>query len=292
MFEAWLAGQCAHGRRIYPRDECELDDALADWTAAHMTNGKQRGQLKNCRNARLYIIKWDPSMSLKYALTVMNGWDKRVPAKPTIPMPKGLMLLMVEWFLVMNDLEMATIVSLSFELMLRTQSELLGIHVNDIRLPGTARSWTGSNFGTMHLRDTKTHDHDSVTLRPGLSTSLLKRWVMLQRQRGTQGKLFTFGATTYRRRFLRCLKALGLPDDHPYSPYSLRHGGATHLHMTGTPIAEIASRGRWRRHNTCERYVSSGRALLGSANLPESLKGLARKLLDDPYQLIRRYFSA
>ena len=292
-FVGWLEDEVLFGRRLWPRDETELDETFADWVGERLDNSHARGVLQDCRNARHFICFFDPSMKLKYANRALNGWNNLVPANTTTPMPEGLMLLMVEWFLVSDDLQMAVLVAMSFEYMMRTQSELLDADLADVLLPGGAKGWWRSKHGALQLRDTKTAAFDSVTLDANLATDLLVR-LYAQRKRARRqnrgarrsDKLFTVSQDTFQRRFHECLRALGLPDDHPFRPYSLRHGGATDMHMRGVDIRKIVSRGRWRRQSTCERYVSTGRAILGTLKLPKALKRRSKKLMERPSRLL------
>lgn len=290
---AWLEDEVLFGRRLWPRDEKELDEAFADWVGERLEDNHARGALQDCRNARHYICFFDPSMKLRYASRALNGWNNLVPANTTTPLPEGLVLLMVEWFLTDDDLQMAVIVAMSFEYMMRTQSELLDADLADVLLPGGAKGWWRSKDGALQLRDTKTAAFDSVTLDGNLATDLLVRLYARRKQARRQDrtarrsdKLFTVSPNAFQRRFHECLRALGLSNDHPFRPYSLRHGGATDMHMRGVDIHRIVSRGRWRRQSTCERYVSAGRAILGTLKLPKALRRRSKKLMKHPGRLL------
>ena len=63
-----------------------------------------------------------------------------------------------------------------------------------------------------------------------------------------------------------------------YVPHSLRHGGATHDHITGVPLEEILRHGRWAAVKSARHYVQSGRALLLTTAVPAEVAALARKL--------------
>ena len=73
----------------------------------------------------------------------------------------------------------------------------------------------------------------------------------------------------YYRLFKSVVAELGLSP--AFVPHSLRHGGTTQLHLSGWSMESTKHRGRWRRLDTAERYIQSGRALLGSALVPEEV---------------------
>ena len=73
----------------------------------------------------------------------------------------------------------------------------------------------------------------------------------------------------YRSLFKRAVAALGLSAT--YVPHSLRHGGATTLYMSGVSVENIKVRGRWKRLDTCERYIQSGEAAMGVVLAPAAV---------------------
>ena len=281
---------------MMPVTEDELDDALVDWTEHEMEWNHRRGNMQTCARARHMICLLDPSMKLKWMHNAIKGWDRLVPAEKYTPMPKGLQLMMVEWFLLRGDLQNATIIALSFEYMCRTPSELMVRQMKDVDLPGAVEDWTGSTKGSISLTKTKNALYDSITLDSNLATELLviyyeRRRKVLRRtlRRGDRGDalLFPISDQSFRRRFKACLADLGLPDDHPYKPYSLRHGGTTDMYLEGHSTADITTRGRWKDAKTCNRYISSANANKEALKLPEHLRKKSKKLLKDPRRLLR-----
>jgi len=291
-FRKWLEKEyCGARGHSFPCSEDDIDDALAAWMASEMTRNPNRGNMELCANARRYILHYDSgSLRLKYSARMIAGWNKLVPPAATAPISRGLMLLMTQWFLDDDDLEMATIVSLSFECLMRPRSELLPRLMRDVSLPGAAADWTGSDCGALRLHGTKAKAHDCVDLLNDVSTFLLSIW---QGRRADEGagprdRLFKLNSARMRLRFYECLEALGLgaATDHSYRPHSLRHGGATHMSMAGSSIRDIAHRGRWASDKSAEIYISAGRATEAVFPASKRLAKRARRLLRRPFRLL------
>jgi integrase len=284
------------GHRLMPATEDELDDALVEWTEQCMADDPRRGPLQDCARARQYIMLWDPKQKLGYMKNAIKGWDRLVPGKRRVPIPVGLHLLMVRWCLLDGDLETATLIAMGFEYMMRPPSELLKRKMKDVHLPGSTEAWTGTTKGSLTLHRTKKKLHDSVTLEPSLATELLVRWHRVRckqvkrthrRDQRPDAPLFPISTQSFLRRWHRCLRELGLPDDHPFVPYSLRHGGTTHMHLQGEGTERITTKGRWDDEKTCNRYISSGNVFINSYKLPRRLEKKAIKLRKDPMSLLR-----
>ena len=95
----------------------------------------------------------------------------------------------------------------------------------------------------------------------------------------SNGKVFGFSDQVYRGHFKRACADLRLPVG--YVPHSLRHGGATHDHLTGMGLEDILMRGRWASVKSARHYVQSGRALLLDSKVPADIAVLARQISQD-----------
>jgi hypothetical protein len=91
--------------------------------------------------------------------------------------------------------------------------------------------------------------------------------------------VFPFSAQTLRSRFHQVCAELGLSEQ--YVPHSLRHGGATRLHLQGVSMEDILLRGRWASTKSARRYVQAGRAQLMAMAVPADLAAAARVLAAD-----------
>ena len=103
--------------------------------------------------------------------------------------------------------------------------------------------------------------------------------------------MFGFTATSYRLVFKSVVLSLGLGHV-GYVPHSLRHGGATHLHMLRWSVDDILIRGRWVAHKSARIYIQSGRALLLQVNVDGKLLSVAEVLAKNLPMVLALIFHA
>ena len=169
----------------------------------------------------------------------------------------------------------------AFDCLLRV-SELCALRVSDVIDATTAavdKSWRYAL--ALRLRKTKTGENQSV---PVQTLGVRKLLGVLLRLAGREERLFPFTTARFRGRFKAACKALGLSNK--LVPHSLRHGGATHMYMSGVEVTTIKVRGRWASLQTCERYVQTGQALLGSMEIPTRIAQAGPVLAADCYAAI------
>ena len=150
-------------------------------------------------------------------------------------------------------------------------------------------SLVGDRRWHVELASDETCSHSHVQLRDDLSTYLLVVWYIRRAIDGACGddKVFAISDGRFRHRFYDGLAGLGVADDHPYIPYSLRAGGATQLDLEGWSHTDIQARGRWASLTSCERYIASALAMQEmDGPLPGELRHRARRLLRDPLCLM------
>ena len=94
--------------------------------------------------------------------------------------------------------------------------------------------------------------------------------VLLMLSRRQRGKsVWPFNAKEVRTMFADAAKDT-LTSVLAATPYSLRHGGASHDALTGRrPLGEIKKKGRWRSDASVRRYENSALALAELAKIPE-----------------------
>ena len=131
---------------------------------------------------------------------------------------------------------------------------------------------------SLRLAHTKTGKNQWVEVRDAAVRRLMRRLLQVAPAERS-ALLFPFSAGTFRRHFKAACADLGLAPE--YVPHSLRHGGATHDHLTGVSLEEVLRRGRWASMKSARHYVQSGRALLLTTSVPPDVALLARRLAAD-----------
>lgn len=215
------------------------------------------------------------------ARRLLLGWRRQEPVHSPCPVPWRLLYLVANILLAQGEMVSAYCCIIVFQQYLRI-GEAFKLTVGDVGLPGDRRLGPHKQ-GALLLRDPKTAkgQAQAVVVLDPLSLHLLTRLCAGRRVHEP-----LFGALNYSkfaRRWQRAWSVLGLQGMFP--PYSLRHGGATHAYLGGTPLVEIQKRGRWRQFSSVDHYVGLHRAL--QVTVPPAVWGLTA--LAPPRQW-RRHF--
>jgi integrase len=166
-------------------------------------------------------------------------------------------------------------VVLAFDCLLRI-GELVGLRVEDVADAEDARIGVDSVDMTLRLRSTKTGPNQWVVVENPVVKTLVRQLVSTS---PPDSFLFPFTASVFRNRFKSACSDLNLSP--LYVPHSLRHGGATRLHLLGRPMEDILLRGRWASNKSARRYIQSGKAMLMTMDVPRRVQDLARATSSD-----------
>ena len=235
--------------------------------------GKQKG-----KNAVFGIIHFLPFCrgKLHYSLKSLRGWERSVPSVPHPPMSYTALVVIAVALAAEGRFDMAVGTLLSFDCLLRV-SELTALTTADCTTPNDARLGTSleSTSVSLRLAKTKRGRNQFVSVSSPAVKSLFQRHLRLV---PSASRVFSFSPTSFRLHLKRVCQSLSLP---PYVPHSLRHGGATYSHLNGLPVEDIMLRGRWESVKSARHYIQSGRALLLTNDIPQSVTSLSRRLSTD-----------
>ena len=157
-------------------------------------------------------------------------------------------------------------------------SELLGLRREDVADAGDARLDSGFASTALRIRKAKTGRNQFVTIDDPAVRQLVRELVAAT---DPGQPLFPSTPPQFRARFKHVCAELSLSP--AYVPHSLRHGGATRMHMSGAKLEDVLMRGRWESTKSARRYVQAGRAILLSVSVPtwvaDSGRALARNVV-------------
>jgi integrase len=143
---------------------------------------------------------------------------------------------------------------------------LTNLRREDVAFPKDRRMGHEYKITTLSIRVAKTGRNQSVTVANPDVVALLRQVVA---QTAPRGLLFPGGSTKFRKVFKRACQELGLSSK--YVPHSLRHGGATRLHLQGVRVEDIMVRGRWASSKSARTYIQSSRAVLMAMQPPRAV---------------------
>ena len=223
---------------------------------------------------------------LPRARSCLRGWLRLRPSVSWPPISWELTALVVVHFLKTGRPRVAFAILLTFDCLLRG-GELTSLRRSDIAVPNDPRLGGSSRSSyALHLRKTKTGKNMWVEVRTPILGYLFKYFL---RGRGNS-LLFPFSLPQLRRWFREACTAVSCRTK--FTLHSLRHGGATYLHLARVPIEDIMYRGRWASNKSCRRYIQAGRALLLQMKEASPVSFLANYFSVRLGHTFEMYFSA
>ena len=237
------------------RSTQELDELLCDYIYYLYEEGMGRAKaLDSIYGLVALFPAW--RYSFPAALLSIRGWARLAPSVPYPPLTWDLSVLLACQLVKMGHDRLALGLLLSFDCLLRI-NELLGIRLEDVAVPCDPRLGVLGSVVRIRLKHTKTGKHQWVEVRSNFITDWL---ISAVRASEAQASLFPYIASVARGLFKQALLAVGMPLT--YVPHSLRHGGATALHLAGISLEDILLRGRWASVKSARNYIQVGKALL------------------------------
>eukprot|EP00438_Fugacium_kawagutii_P001385 Skav209303 [mRNA] locus=scaffold994:165891:166499:+ [translate_table: standard] len=157
------------------------------------------------------------------------------------------------------DLQFAALMLLGFAAFLRT-GEIASIKVSHVHV----QEATGDIYVALPATKTSRNRLESVAIQDEFLASLLCEVME------TRVSDFFFGGSPaqFRRQLALFLSFLHL-EDHNFTGYSLRRGGASHAFANGVSFDHLLVKGRWQSVKTARQYLDSGRAALIQLNFSD-----------------------
>lgn len=261
-------------RRIDPADVNDFDDYLTDYFHYLYTCGHGKDDAR-CTLYGIMMLHPKLQDSFPVSLLALRGWERMAPSQAHPPMTYDLAVLVAVHMARHGLWRYAVATLLAFDCLLRV-GELVGLQREDIADSGDLRMGSEYKGMALRLRKTKTGPNQWVDVQDPVVRFLVRDLMHGSRSRA----VFPFSSAEFRNVFKSTCTALGLSER--YVPHSLRHGGATRLHLCGVSIEDILLRGRWASSKSARRYVQSGRALLISMRVPNRLQDLAVQMVTSP----------
>lgn len=262
-------------------DYYELDDLLSDFMHHVYIERKSKGR-HLCANALNGICMLLPRArgQLVVASRILLRWGKAHPSVAYPPLTWELAVTIAVQMIVSGYHRFAVATVLAFDCLMRL-NEFMGLRGEDVVDGGAAGEHRlGMEYRKMaiRIRRAKTGQNQSVEVDDPDVAQIVR--VALK---GKAAGGFLFGGPresgAYYRVFKACCAELGLSQ--AYVPHSLRHGGATRLHLRGVPIDDILQRGRWEATKSARRYIQSTKAIAIGTSVPDHLKSMSATLSKD-----------
>ena len=256
----------------------ELDELLADYFQELYDENDGGGKsiaVCTLQGIRMYMPRVKREDSLPYAATMCTRWLKDQPSVSYPPLTWDLTVVIACQMARNGYFRYGVATLLAFNCLLRV-GELTSLRRESFADGKDSRLGNEYKHAVVSLDKTKTGRFQSVQITDKHVQSLVRAVVTDTKPKQL---LFPGGASKYRVVFKKVCAELGL--DSRYVPHSLRHGGATRLHLTGVTLEDILMRGRWKSTSSARTYIQSGRAMLMAVNAPAAISKAAAALTVD-----------
>jgi integrase len=246
-----------------------FDRVLTTYLHHLYKTGRGKGKAKDTFAGTLSLLPHLKGQLYLSALS-LRGWNKLAPPRSYPPLTLELTFSIALNLTIHGHHRAAIATILAFDCLLRI-NEFLSLRRDDIADAKDARVSTTTAQMTIRLRKTKTGNNQSVIVRNPIVIYLLRN-LIAPLPVSSRSTLFAYTDDQYRRLFKQACSSLQLSGE--YVPHSLRHGGATHCFVSGMPMEDILTRGRWKSTSSARTYIQSSRALAMSMKIPKRLDPL------------------
>eukprot|EP00438_Fugacium_kawagutii_P004704 Skav217784 [mRNA] locus=scaffold1782:252335:253162:- [translate_table: standard] len=192
-------------------------------------------------------LQWKLAVSRQF----FSNWKSIHVTKQAVPLPGDVVVALAGVAIAADDLPLAVTMLIGFAAFLRT-GEMVGLTQQNIHVD--------EHLGLiiLALPSTKTSKQklESVSITDAKLASLLS-WVL---EHCPSNELFPGSPNTFRSRLRLLLAHLQL-QDHNFTAYYFRRGGATHAFANGVHFDTLLVKGRW-QSEAARQYLDSGRAAL------------------------------
>lgn len=255
----------------------DLDELLADYFSQMHADRNGKGKstaVATLAGIRMYLPQLK-SPSLPIASAISTRWNKSRPAVSFPPLTWELTVAIAVQLARGGQYAYGVATLLGFDCLLRV-GELTKLRRENFADYKDARLGSEYRVALVAIEKAKTGRYQSVKVDDPAVRLLLSGLVARMKPRSL---LFPGGAAAYRRAFKAACASLGLSNR--YVPHSLRHGGATRMHIRGDRLDDILVRGRWKSTESAKTYIKMGPALLLANSAPASVSAAAVVLAKD-----------
>ena len=263
-------------------DASSADSLFVDWFGElyEERNGRGRTSAQHALFGALAAIpSWRGNSNFPLSRMALSGWKRLRPPVSYPPLTWPLTCVIALRAAQLGYVNAAVGFLVSFSGLLRV-SELSRLTARDVVLKKDPRLGVpiSASIALLCLRKTKRQRVQFAMVDDSDVTSLLS---VLVRGAPSGSDLLFPSPPTMRSVLHMVCDQLGLSS--AYVPHSLRHGGATRLFLSGTPIESVMERGRWASTKSTRHYIQTGRALLVDLDTDPTLLSIAESVSSSIY---------
>jgi len=269
----------------------QLDDEVSTYLTRmyHKYNNLGLSGLAYGNHTLYGLLHHQPTLrkdQLPLCVRALEGWKTRKPHKSHPPVEWRVAVAMAVTMESNGHRDAAVATLLAWDCYLRV-NELVKLKVRRVVAPGDpgyfdhpesqttpiSGGWRTDRATQVCLRKTKTGMFHHVTIEDRRVEQVLAHHV---RGKHPDSKVFNLDAKQYCMLFRQAKNALGMHNI-PFTPHSLRHGGATSNWKTygAGSLPTVVMRGRWRSYASASLYIQQGPAMMAQYRAPDTARQLA-----------------
>jgi hypothetical protein len=252
--------------------------------------GEGRKYRAKAKTAHAAVVQRDPQLSRRMPLSLksLQGWNRAAPPDSHPPMPRPMMLLLVNWLFSKSRVGEALCIWTIFGAANRAR-EVTDLKLGGVVPAGQDQLQPDSKTMGLILYKTKTTPK-ALHLRSELLSQTLTVWYDHRRAQA-QGpwKDRSFFGVSYDQAataLQEAAAALGV-SHLGFVLHSLRHGAAAHARwVERQSVEEIAELGRWKSLDGLRTYLQTARLILMGSAIPERLTTLYKQARQLPLSFL------
>jgi integrase len=234
--------------------------------------------------------RMDLKTQLGRARRCLKGWSRKQVTRSHPPLTWEVTVLLACSMLRGGFYGPAVAMLVGFDCYLRV-SELCGLLRRHV-VTDLGPRHRGFTHTPIILPRTKTGLNQSVPVWDHDVADVLLCWISSPHVAASpDARVFDFTPALLRKLIHRGCLAHGLHGI-PYTPHSLRHGGATFDYMRSGDVTFVQFRGRWASMESARRYIQSTRAMLSYHQVPHAASDLGRELSLDLLLIFQSCFAS
>lgn len=271
--------QWAGSARLPVDDILQQQDALLVWMHEKFFEGEDAAEAGKLAAALMYLRGDARPLTeiMPRVAAARRGWHQVAPGRSRLPLPYAVAASIAARLMELQHKDLALLTMIAFIFVLRP-SEAIGLQKRDLVPPiggGSAgqRRAIGLDQWSLVLHPQETSavseggrgrsktgkTDESLTLSINFQEYGRVLQLLHRRRRQMSDYLFDAKYLDWAKHFESAARDIGAEILGPPVLYQLRHGGASHEALCGTPLEEIRKRGRWRSLQSVDRYEKGGR---------------------------------
>lgn len=291
-FLLWCRNNNININAMLSSHDASVDNTMSQYLSELYLYHHQRGSSgkTEAQHTVFGLLHSQPQLhktQVQRSIAMLSGWNRIKPSTPHPPM-RWIIAVAVAVTMLSNGHTAAAVATLlAWDCYLRV-SELCNMKAMHVLMPSDPRNpadavntihspWRSGPRTIIAIPHNKSGTAQYVAVENEYIQTILSAYIQ-RHNKHHNDNLFPLSVSTYSKLFHRTVNALNMQHI-PFTPHSLRHGGATeHFIQKGeSSLEQIMFRGRWMSYKTMRRYIQASPAITSTYDMPQQIAVLGNK---------------